>query len=458
MNVPVVLFTSDLRLHDHPPLRAALASADEVVPLFVRDDGIDATGFAVPNRRAFLADCLADLDTGLRRRGGRLVVRYGDVVDQVCRVATEAGADRVHMAAGVTRYARRREERLRAALESAGRGLTVHDAVATALPPGTVTPAASDHFAVFTPYFRHWSRHRLRDVLGAPRTVRVPDGIGSEDVPARRDVPGVSPGLAAGGETAARSRLTAWLRNGIARYAESHDDLAADATSRLSAPLHFGALSPVEVVHRARGAGGPGAEAFVRQLAWRDFHHQVLAARPQTATVDYRPRNDRWHTGRQAAAEVAAWRDGRTGYPVIDAAMRQLQHEGWMHNRARLLAASFLTKTLYVDWRIGARHFLDLLVDGDIADNQLNWQWVAGTGTDTRPNRVLDPLAQARRHDPHGAYVRRWVPELADIGDGPAVHEPWRLRGSGHAARGYPDPLVDPADGPARFRQARGLG
>ncbi|WP_128378134.1 cryptochrome/photolyase family protein [Streptomyces cavernae] len=455
MRAAVVLFTSDLRLHDHPPLRAALACADAVVPLFVRDCGMPE---AAPNRRAFLADCLGDLDAGLRGRGGRLVVRSGDVVEQVGKVVAETGAAELHVAGGVSGYARRREERLRAALESVGCRLHVHDSVINALAPGAVAPASSDHFAVFTPYHRRWSGLPLREVLEAPRRVPVPDGVGSEPLPSRTDVPGVSPGLAEGGEGAARKRLAAWLRDGLGGYEDGRDDLSADATSRLSPHLHFGTLSPVELAHRVRDAGGPGAGAFVRQLVWRDFHHQVLAARPDAARADYRTKHDRWRQPDQAREEIDAWREGRTGVPVIDAAMRQLRQEGWMHNRGRLLAASFLTKTLYVDWRLGARHFMDLLVDGDVANNQLNWQWVAGTGTDTRPNRVLSPVRQARRYDPDGAYVRRWVPELAGI-DGPAVHEPWKLAGSarGGAAR-YPEPVVDLTEGLARFKRARGLG
>ncbi|MEU2061119.1 deoxyribodipyrimidine photo-lyase [Streptomyces sp. NPDC013455] len=458
MYVSVVLFTADLRLYDHPPLRAALSGPREVVPLFVRDTGVAAVGFAAPNRSAFLADCLRDLDAGLRGRGGRLVVRSGDVVAEVCKVAAEADADEVHMAADVSAYAHRRERRLRRALEAEGRRLYVHDTVTAAVTPGAVTPASSDHFAVFTPYFRQWSAQPLRDVLEAPRSVRVPSGVGSEELPSRAALPGVSPGLAEGGEAAGRKRLTAWLRSGVAAYEDRHDDLAGDATSRLSPHLHFGTLSPVELVHRARRAGGPGAEAFVRQVAWRDFHRQVLAARPGAALADYRTKHDRWRSARTAGDDIAAWREGRTGYPVVDAAMRQLLHEGWMHNRARLLTASFLAKTLYVDWRVGARYFLDLLVDGDIANNQLNWQWVAGTGTDTRPNRVLNPVTQGKRHDPEGVYVRRWVPELRDVA-GAAVHEPWKLGAADRARIGaYPDPIIDLADGLARFRRARDRG
>lgn len=456
MTVSVVLFTSDLRLHDHPPLRAALASSDEIAPLFVRDSAIADAGFGAPNRLAFLADCLRDLDGGLRERGGRLVIRSGDVVEEVGRIVSETGASDVHLAAGASAYARRREERLREALESGGRRLHVHDGVVTAVAPGAVTPAASDHFAVFTPYFRRWSAQRVREAFAAPRAVRVPDGPGSEEVPVRGAVPGVSEGLAEGGERQARKQVAAWRRRGLAAYEEGHDDLSGDATSRLSPHLHFGTVSPVELVHRARAAGGPGAEAFVRQLCWREFHYQVLAARPAAARQDYRTRHDHWRSEAEAAEDVEAWRQGRTGYPVVDAAMRQLRHEGWMHNRGRLVAAGFLTKTLYVDWRVGAQHFLDLLVDGDVANNQLNWQWMAGTGTDSRPNRVLNPVAQGKRYDPDGDYVRRWVPELAGVA-GHAVHEPWKLRGPERERPDYPEPIVELADGLARFRRARGL-
>ncbi|WP_121717271.1 deoxyribodipyrimidine photo-lyase [Streptomyces sp. E5N91] len=455
MTVAVVLFTSDLRLHDHPPLHAALRAADEVVPLFVRDTGIHAAGFDAPNRRAFLADCLSDLDSSLRHRGGRLVVRDGQVVREVRSVAAQCGATEVHVAAGVTGYAHRREERLREGLRDDGVSLHVHEPVITAVAPGAVTPAGSDHFAVFTPYFRRWSRESPRKPLAAPRTVRVPGGVRGEPLPDRADVAGTSPGLPSGGETAGRDRFARWSRSGLSRYEDRHDDLADDATSRLSPYLHFGALSPLELVHRARAHGGPGAEAFVRQVCWRDFHHQVLAARPEASVKDYRTRHDRWRGEEDAAEDIAAWRDGRTGYPVVDAAMRQLRHQGWMHNRARLLVASFLTKTLYVDWRIGARHFLDLLVDGDVVNNQLNWQWAAGTGTDTRPHRVLNPLVQARRFDPDGVYVRRWVPELRSV-EGRKVHEPWRLAAAERGELDYPDPLVELADGLARFKHARG--
>ncbi|MGW2716137.1 cryptochrome/photolyase family protein [Streptomyces sp. NPDC001492] len=452
MSVCVALFTADLRVHDNPVLQAAVKDAERVVPLFVVDSGIRRTGFTGPNRAAFLADSLADLDMALRARGGRLVVRVGDVVEETCRVAAETGAAVVHIAGGVSRYAARREDRLRAELVGARRELRVHDASLTAVPPGALTPVGKDHFAVFTPYFRRWESFSVRGVLPAPDAVRLPD-VGSAGLPRAKSLASgsTSPGLPAGGESEARRRLRSWLAGPLSAYDDRHDDLAADATSRLSPYLHFGCLSPTELLHRARAQDDPGARAFVRQLAWRDFHHQVLAARPDAADHDYRPRHDRW---RRATKEFEAWQDGRTGYPVVDAALRQLRHEGWMPGRARLLAASFLTKTLYMDWRAGARHFLDLLVDGDVANNQLNWQWVAGTGTDTRPNRLLNPLVQARRYDPRGEYVRRWLPELSHL-DATAVHRVVHLDAATRAGLDYPAPIVDLAAAATRFRERR---
>jgi deoxyribodipyrimidine photo-lyase len=243
-----------------------------------------------------------------------------------------------------------------------------------------------------------------------------------------------------GGETAGRRRLDDWAAGPVHDYALCHDLLAEEGTSRLSAYLHFGCVSALEVARRA------GDEAFVRQLAWRDFHHQVLAARPDAAYRDYRGRGDEWREDEEA---LEAWCEGRTGLPIVDAGMRQLLAEGWMHNRARMITASFLTKTLYLDWRAGARHFLGHLLDGDIANNNLNWQWVAGTGTDTRPNRVLNPLRQASRFDPEGDYVRRYVPELAGFAAAD-LHQPWRLR-----APGYPAPIVDLEQARRRFLAAR---
>lgn len=447
----MALFTRDLRVHDNPVLRAA-CEADRTVPLFVVDESIRRSGYVSPNRAAFLAASLRALDAGLRERGGRLVVRRGEVVDEVRELAEEVGAEQVHVAADVSGYSHRRAQELAEALDADGRELVEHDAVLTVQPPGALTPTSGDHYAVFTPYFRQWARASRRNPLDPPERVRLPR-LRAGSLPTQAELADgpTSPHLAPGGESEGRSRLDAWLDD-IDRYADEQDALAADGTSRLSPYLHFGCVSPTEVVHRAGRAGGPGADAFVRQVAWRDFHHQVLAARPRAAHADYRTHHDRWRTD---GDDLQAWKDGRTGVPIVDAGMRQLASEGWMHNRARLLTGSFLTKTLYLDWRLGARHFLDLLVDGDVANNQMNWQWVAGTGTDTRPNRVHNPVRQAHRYDPDGDYVRRHLPELADVAGG-AVHEPWRLDAGTRAGLDYPDPIVDLENATQRFLAARG--
>lgn len=235
MRVWVALFTADLRVHDNPVLQAALKDAERVVPLFVVDTGIRRTGFAGPNRAAFLADSLADLDMTLRTRGGRLVARVGDVVEETCQVAAETGATVVHIAGGVSRYAVRREDRLRAELAGDRRELRVHDASLTVVPPGGLTPAGKSHFAVFTPYFRRWESFSVRGVLPAPDVVRLPDA-GSAGLPRAESLTSgsTSPGLPAGGESEARRRLRSWLAGPLSAYADRHDDLAADATSRLS--------------------------------------------------------------------------------------------------------------------------------------------------------------------------------------------------------------------------------
>jgi len=436
LRTAIVLFTRDLRVSDNPALDLACRSAERVVPVFVVHEGL---GFAVPNRVCFLHDCLADLREGLRRLGGDLVVRRGDPVSEVLRLADEVSADGLVLARDVSAYARRRWQRLADGCAERRIALRAVDSV-TIVAPGALTPGGGDHFKVFTPYWRAWSGHRWRGQVPVPPRVTLPLGIGAGALPAASlpGGPAATARLPRGGESVARQRMEQWLSGGLARYERRHDDLAGDATSRLSADLHFGCLSPLELALRAGNAGGEGGEAYVRQLCWRDFHAQVACAFGDLPRRDYRPRRGDW---RDEPAALAAWKAGQTGVPIVDAGMRQLAAEGFMHNRARLVVASFLTRHLNVHWTAGARHFFDLLVDGDIANNAGNWQWVAGTGNDTRPNRRLSPLRQARRFDPEGEYVRRHVPELAGIA-GAAVHAPWKLE---RQPRGYPAPLIDPA-------------
>jgi deoxyribodipyrimidine photolyase len=431
MRVAIMLFTRDLRLHDNPALDATVGRAENVVPLFVVEDRLVSGPLAAPNRVRFLLEAMDDLRSSLRERGGDLVIRRGDAVDEVIGLARDTGAEGVFCADDVSGYAAARQRRLTAACRQARLDLVLCPGI-TVVPPATLRPSGGgDHYRVFTPYLRAWERAKRRPVAAAPEKVRLPDGLDPGELPdlaARRTGAGTFPG----GESVANKRFDAWLRSGgVDGYADGRNDLAGDETSRLSPYLHFGCLSPLQVAETA----GPGE--YTRQLAWRDFFHQVTAAFPAITTRDYRPGRVRWRDDREA---FGAWREGRTGVPIVDAGMRQLRQEGWMHNRARMIVASLLCKQLRVDWRLGARHFMDLLFDGDVANNYGNWQWSAGTGNDTRPGRVLSPLRQATRFDAGGDYVRRYVPELAGL-DATAIRRPWTLPESQRG--GYPAPIIE---------------
>lgn len=435
MRTALVLFTRDLRVHDNVALSTAAREAERIVPLFVFDHAILGGDFARPNRVAFLLEALQDLDASLTKRGARLVLRSGDVVAETLALAREVAADEIFVAEDASAYAQRRRRRLEDSSREAGIAVRVTPGV-TVAPLLSVETTSGGHYSVFTPFYRAWSRARRRPIEPAPRRLFMPSVTERGNLASlgRFANGGLSPELPAGGETMGRRRLSAWLRSGAPDYDAGHDALEADATSRLSPYLHFGCVSPLEVAIRAEET--TEAAPFVRQLAWRDFFHQLLGARPETADEDMRPRGRRWKDDAEA---LAAWKDGRTGYPIVDAGMRQLLREGYMHNRARLITASFLVRNLEVDWRAGARHFFDWLVDGDVANNVGNWQWVAGTGANPRPGRALNTLRQAHRFDPDGAYVRRYVPELAAV-EGRAVHTPWKLS----AQTGYPAPILEP--------------
>lgn len=442
----IVLYTRDLRVHDHEGLAQAARAHDRLLPLFVLDERLLDPRAA--GRLAFLLASLADLRCSLRARGSDLVLRRGDPVLETLRLAREAGATRVYAAADASAYAQARARRLRRELARDRIELRLMDTISVA-PFGEVTPGQRDHYRVFTPYWRRWRDTRLRSTVSTPDRLPPPVPVEAGRLPELRDLTPLSPtrSLPDGGEAAGRRRLRAWLRDGLALYGERRDSLEPDATSGLSPYLHLGCLSAVEVARRVRACGGAGAEALLRQLCWRDFFLQLLAADPNLEHEDLRPRRGGWHDD---PAALAAWQEGRTGYPIVDAAMRQLAAEGWLPNRARLIVASFLTRTLGLDWRLGARVFRELLLDGDVASNAGNWQWVAGTGANARPAAALSPFRQARRFDPEGAYVRRYLPELEALA-GASAHEPWRARAT--LTRGYPAPIVDP-EVPRRRRRS----
>jgi deoxyribodipyrimidine photolyase len=444
----LVLFNRDLRVRDNPALAAA-ARAERTVPLFVFDEHLLLSRFAAPNRVAFMLEALRDLEGSLRKAGGRLFVRQGDPVREAIAAARECGATQLHVSADWSAYARGREERLARACAKERIEFTAHPGV-TVVPLGAVTPAGGDHFKVFSPYHRAWSRLPQRELATTLRKLSAPAKLRAGRLPTLgslvSDSP--SPNRLPGGEKEGGKRMRAFLRDRLGAYEDQHDQLPDDDTSRLSAYIRWGCVSPLELAQEAGARRGGGA--FVRQLCWRDFHHQVLAATPSLPSRDYRPRRDRWSRSKRA---FEAWQQGRTGYPLVDAAMRQLAAEGFMHNRARMTVASFLCKDLYIDWRLGAWHFWDLLTDGEIANNAGNWQWVAGTGNDTRPNRVLNPVRQAERFDPEGHYVRRYLPELESV-RGKAIFRPWLMEG--FERLDYPEPLVDHDEAAAAFRAQRG--
>jgi deoxyribodipyrimidine photo-lyase len=446
----ILWFRRDLRLHDHPALRAALGSAETVVPVFCLDAGLLNGRHASGPRTQFLLECLMELDAALRDRGSRLCVRRGSPQRELPALAEEVGAQAVHLSADVGPFARRRQREVRDAL---GKNVEfhVHPGLFAVDRLDAIRTRGGDPYTVFTPFHRNWSAQPRRDVLGAPRRLPAPPrSVAGGGVPTLGDL-----GLAQecedparGGESAGRERLRRFLADGIAGYARGRDRLAGDEVSRLSPYLHFGCVSPREVEHRL--PDGDGAAAYRRQLCWRDFYAHVLGHHPANARSEFQSRyrgSIRWS---RAERHFEAWCQGRTGYPAVDAGMRQLRREGWMHNRARLLVGSFLTKDLGIDWRWGERWFMRLLLDGDEASNNGNWQWIASVGVDPQPafRRIFNPARQQERFDPAGDYVRRYVPELAEVPDD-YLAQPWTMpedvqeEAGCRIGRDYPAPIVD---------------
>lgn len=447
MGISILWFRRDLRLSDHPALLAAVESGDEVLPVFVRDPALLARAGARADRlTASLAALSADT-------AGALIVRSGDPARVIPGFAALTGAREVHISRESTPYGRRRDERVRTALEADGRRL-VETGSPYAVGPGRVLNGSGRPYQVFTPFSRSWHDHgwpepghRPRDIPWADAPAGELPGAGGANSDATDDAGRDTTRDA--GESAALARWRSFLEDDLEHYGQQRDRPALDTTSRLSAPLKYGEIHPRTILadlgaHPA--ADGEGARRFVTELAWREFYADVLWHHPRSAWRDLRDTlaGIPYDRGPEVDDLVEAWRQGRTGYPLVDAGMRQLLAQGWMHNRVRMVTASFLVKDLHVWWPVGARHFLDRLLDGDLASNNHGWQWVAGTGTDASPFfRVFNPVTQGQRFDPDGEYVRRWVPELRHL-PGAAAHEPWRWP-DGHD-HGYPERIVDHAE------------
>ena len=432
-------------MHDHPALRAALDRHERVIPFFCLDHSLLHGRHSSGPRTQFLLECLEDLDASLRERGGGLVVRRGRPEEELARLAEETGARDVHVTYDVSPFARARDARATLHLHEHP-GLTVADDVRD------LSTQAGGPYTVFSPFHRTWLADPRRDGLDAPLRVELPSldpgripGLGELGLEQEVEQP------ARGGEREGRLRVESFLCHGIERYAARHDTLGEEGTSRLSPYLHFGCVSPRELEQRL--PAGEGAEAFRRQLCWRDFYHHVLFHFPRNARSEFQERyrgSIRWS---HADGRFRAWTEGRTGYPLVDAGMRQLRREGWLHNRARLVVGSFLTKHLGIDWRWGERWFMRLLLDGDEANNNGNWQWIASVGVDPQPayRRIYNPARQLASHDPGGEYVRRHVPELRDVPD-EYLAEPWTMPAEVQERCGcvigqdYPEPIVEHAD------------
>jgi len=435
MPATLLWFRRDLRLSDHPALMSAAGGGDHVLAAFVLDPFLLSRSGAP--RVAFLLRTLRALDQDLMSSGGRLVVRSGRPETVVPQLVAECGAESVHVTRDCGPYGCARDATVEQAL---GQVDFVRTGSPYAVSPGRVRTRAGEPHRVYGAYYRAWMDHGWPAPASSdPRKVRWAE-LESERLPDEPELP-TAMMLPPAGEAAALESLRSFGADRLLRYEQDRDRPDLDATSKLSAHLKFGTLHPRTVL-----AGlGNGDERFRRELAWREFYGAVLAAWPDSARLafDQRLAGLEWSEGTLADGHFEAWSTGRTGYPMVDAGMRQLAKTGFMHNRLRMVTASFLVKDLHIDWVRGARHFMRMLIDGDLASNQHGWQWTAGTGTDAAPyHRVLNPVTQAKRFDPDGQYVRRWVPELAEL-DVPEIFEPWKARGG--PPSGYPDPIVDHA-------------
>jgi deoxyribodipyrimidine photo-lyase len=463
----ILWFRRDLRLEDHPALCAAVRRG-RVIPVFFWSPEEDGTWAAGSASRWWLHQSLTRLDESLRQRGSRLILRTGPVVAALSKLVDQTGAARVYWTRRYEPAARAIEQKVKDAMHARNAATTDFPGT-TLFQPGTVRTQGNDPYTVFTPF---WRRCMQSDESGQPE--RAPKDLSPPahwpaSVPLTdfRLMPAVD--WAAGfratwqpGEPGAQQRLRAFVKHSLRGYEIERDRPDHEGTSRLSPHLHFGEISPRQVfaaIWKNAPIAVRDAERYLTELGWREFAHHLLFHFPDTPEQPLRPAFARFPWSNDGKI-LQAWRKGRTGYPIVDAGMRQLWHTGWMHNRVRMIVASFLTKDLLLPWQEGAKWFWDTLVDADLSNNTLGWQWTAGCGADAAPYfRVFNPVTQGERFDPEGSYVRQWVPELAKVPT-KFVHQPWTappgvLREAGVAlGKNYPQPIVDHAEARLRALEA----
>jgi deoxyribodipyrimidine photo-lyase len=436
----VMWFRRDLRLVDNPALLEACRTGHEggVLPLFVLDPAL--WGPSGASRRSYLGRSLAALDASLNARGGGLSVTSGNPVQAVLAAAHEVGAGQVHIAADFGPYGRRRDAAVEEALAAAGIAL-IRTGSPYAVAPDRVKNGSGAPYRVFTPFSRGWLEHGWRDPApGPPADVAWLSLAEPVDVPTVDLPDGVI--LPPAGEAAAAAKWAAYAADGLDAYGDNRNRPDLDATSHMSVHLKWGEIHPRTLLAEIERHESTGATLYRKELGWREFYADVLFQHPRTAREHLRPELAAMEHD-EPGPLFDAWAEGRTGYPVVDAGMRQMRSVGWMHNRVRMIVASFLVKDLHIEWQHGAREFMHWLVDGDLASNMHGWQWVGGSGTDPAPYfRIFNPVTQGGKFDPDGTYIRRWVPELADV-DPRYVHQPWTDPAG--PPPGYPAPVVDHA-------------
>ena len=430
MKRSIIWFRRDLRIADHPALNAAIASSDEIVPVFILDPTLIGTSGS--KRLAYLGQSLRLLDASL---SNNLHVMVGDQVEVLRQLMQRYETDEVHISEEFEPYGVARDLRVEAA------GITlIRTGSPYAIAPGRVRkPSDGTPYKVYTPFFRAWMVHGWRDPAPTPKKINCAKPLESDrsfpDWPLPADV-----SFTPAGEQAAFDRWKWFKKNALDNYEEARNLAGIDGTSKLSAQLKWGEIHPRTLLAELNQS--KAHEVFRKEIAWREFYADVLHHNPHTENEYYAPQFEAMRYD-EPGDKFTAWCEGKTGYPFVDAAMRQLVHEGWMHNRTRMVVASFLVKDLHLEWQLGADFFRDHLVDYDVASNSHGWQWTAGTGTDASPYyRVFNPIEQGKRFDENGDYIKKYIPELRHL-SAPDIHEPWSvLDGYLHD---YPVQIVDHA-------------